>query len=64
MLVDLSESALLTPALANFHVQALDLLIESGKRNVELFCRVRLIPVAALQLFYDDAALDIFKNIE
>ena len=56
---------LLFPALfADFDVEALDLLVEGGERDAELLGGVGLVPVAALELFDDDAALDDFEDVE
>ena len=53
------------PALfADLDVEALDFLIEGAERDVELFGGVGLVPVAALELFDDDAALDVFEDVE
>src|SRR5579863_2923283 len=53
------------PALfADFNVQALDFLVQSGKRNAELFGRFGLIPVTALKLLDNDASLDDFENVK
>ena len=59
-----NEVRLVADALANFDVEALDLLVERGERDAELLGGVRLIPVAALEFFDDDAALDVFENVE
>jgi hypothetical protein len=55
---------LLSAALADLDVEALDLLVEGGQRDVELLCGVGLIPIAALEFLDDDAALDVFEDVE
>jgi len=55
---------LLPRPLPYFDVQPLDLLIQGGKRDVELLGRIGLVPVAALQFLNDDAPLDVFENVE
>src|SRR5271157_5468787 len=56
--------SLLPSSFPNLDVQALDLLIQGGEGNVKLLGGVGLVPVAALQLFHDDAALDVFEDVE
>src|SRR6185437_7102615 len=51
-------------ALADFDIQALDLLVECGEGDPKLLGGFGLVPVAALQLFNDDAPLDNLENIE
>ena len=53
---------LFAAALADFDVQALDLLVEGRERNAELLGGVGLVPVATLQLLDDDAAFDVFED--
>jgi hypothetical protein len=49
---------------ADLDVEALDLLVERGERDAELLGGVGLVPVAALELLDDDAALDVFEDVE
>jgi hypothetical protein len=50
--------------LLDLDIQALDFLVEGGERDAELLGSVGLVPVAALQLVDDDAALDVFEDVE
>src|SRR5579863_7640476 len=50
--------------LLDLDIQPLDLLIQRGERNAELLGGVGLVPVAALQLINDDAANDVFEDVE
>src|ERR1700733_6377176 len=50
--------------LLDLYVEALDLLVQRGERNLEVFCGLSLIPVAALQPVGDDAPLNLFHQIE
>jgi len=52
------------PLLPYLNIQALDFLIQGAERDVELLGGVSLVAVAALQFLCDDAALDIFENVE
>jgi len=54
----------LTAFFADLDVEALDFLVEGAQRDVELLGGVGLVPVAALELFDDDAALDVFEDVE
>src|ERR1035438_721478 len=51
-------------ALPNLDVQALDLLVQRGERDAELLRGLGLVAVAALQFVDDDAALDVFHDVE
>src|ERR1700739_1474951 len=62
--VEVRQVSLFAAAFADFYVQALDLLVQRRERDVELLGGVSLVPVAALQFFYDDAALDVFEDVE
>src|SRR5580692_5000654 len=53
-----------TAFFADFYVQALDLLVERAERDVELLGGVGLVPVAAFEFLNDDAALDVFEDVE
>src|SRR5271165_447078 len=55
---------LLSALFAYLDVEALDFLVERGEWDAELLGGVGLVPVAALQFFDDDAALDIFEDVE
>ena len=59
-----TRPALVFHPLLDLDREPLDLLVERGKRDAELLRRVRLVPLAALQLVDDDAPLDIFQNVE
>src|ERR1039458_1526543 len=55
----------LFPALfADLDGEAFDLLVEGRERNAELLGSLSLVAVAALELFDDDAALDVFEDVE
>ena len=51
-----------TPAHVNS--QALDFLVQRGKRNQKSLCRLGLIPAAALQHVNNDATLDFVHDLE
>src|ERR1700733_14520975 len=59
-----TRPALVFHPLLDLDREPLDLLVQRGKRNAELLCRVRLVPLAALQFVNDDAPLNIFQNVE
>ena len=59
-----TRPALVFHSLLDLDGEALDLLVEGGKGNAELLRRIRLVPLAALQLIDDDAPLDVFQNVE
>ena len=59
-----ADSNLLAAALPHFHVQALQLLVERAQRNFKVFRSLRLVPVAAFQAVGQDAALDLFHDVE
>ena len=59
-----SRAKLFPVSLADLDIEAFDLLVQRRQRDVELLSGVCLIPVAALELLDDDAALDILKNVE
>ena len=58
------RQVLLSALFANLNVEAFDLLVEGGERDVELLGSVGLVTVTALELFNDDAALDVFEDVE
>ena len=58
------DPTLLSALLVNLDIEALDLLVEGGERDAELLGGVGLVSVAAIELFDDDAALDVFENVE
>jgi hypothetical protein len=47
-----------------FDVEALDFLVESGERDLEVLGGFGLVPVAALKTVGDDAAFDLFHEVE
>ena len=58
------ENASVASALAYLDIEALDFLVQRRERDVELFCGVGLIAVAALKFFDNDAAFNVFEDIE
>ena len=55
---------LVAGSLLDLYVEALDLLVESGERDPEVFGGFGLVPVAALETVGDDAALDLLHQVE
>ena len=55
---------LVAGALFDFDVEALDLLVEGGEGDFEVLGCFGLVPVAALEPVRDDAALDLFHQVE
>jgi hypothetical protein len=53
-----ARCALFAPALPDFDIKPLDLLIQCRQRDPELFRGVGLVPVAALQLFNNKYRVD------
>src|ERR1051326_653026 len=48
----------------DLNIEPLDLLVQSGKRNVEAFRGISLVPVAFLQHSDDQAAFAILNNFK
>lgn len=56
-----SRGAELVPsAFLDLDVQAFDLLVQRRQRNLEVLCRLRLVPVAAFEPVRDNASLNLF----
>ena len=55
---------LVAGALFDLYVEALDLLIESAEGDLEELGGFCLVPVAAFQAVGDDAAFDVFHDVE
>jgi len=62
--VSRGNRSLLFHALLGLDAEALDLLVKGREGYVKLLSRFCLVPVGALQLVSDDAALDVFENVE
>src|SRR5579859_6088163 len=58
-----SRLGFLAPLL-HFDAQPLDLLVQRGERHLEFFRRLGLVTFAFLQHVGDDAALDVFHDLE
>jgi len=50
--------------LLDLNTQALDFLIQSGKRHVEAFCGLGLVPIALLQHVQDDVAFAVLHDVK
>jgi len=57
-------SFLVAGAFADLYVEALDLLIEGGEWDLEELGGFGLVPVGTLEAVGDDAALDLFHEVE
>ena len=55
---------LVSGSLLDLDVESLDLLVEGGEGDSEVFGGFGLVPVAALEAVGDDAALDLFHEVE
>ena len=64
MKIVIQPGQLIAVALFDLDVEALDLLVQGGERDLEVLGGFGLVPVAALQAVGDDAALDLFHQVE
>jgi hypothetical protein len=55
---------LVAGAFADFDAEAFDFLVERGEGDAELLGGFGLVAVAAFELVDDDAALDVFHDVE
>ena len=59
-----SAARLISCTFFNFDIEALDLLVQRGERNLEVLRGLGLVPVTALETIGDDAPLNLFHQIE
>ena len=62
---DVVESSLVPEAAFLYlHIEPLDLLVQRAERNLEELGGLGLVPVAAFEAVGNDAALDLFHEVE